>query len=83
MGTLIEAQDRQVADQGLSDEEGIRLDVLDAAARERDAAHPNAAANGQPMEPEAQQRMQEFLEELLQLYVCSYYLPPLDTRADA
>lgn len=71
MGTLIEAQDRQVAAQGLSDEQGIRLDVLDAAARQRDSAHPGGA--GLPADPatvaETQQRMQAFLEELLQLYV--------------
>lgn len=76
MGTLIEAQDRQVAAQGLSGEEGIRLEFLDVAARQRDNAHPSAAAGQQAeLDPEAaaeaQQRMQAFLEELLQLYVRS------------
>lgn len=74
MGTLIEAQDRQVAAQGLSDEEGIRLDILDAAARQRENGGPNSTPGTAPdVDPEeaaaAHQRMQAFLEELLQLYV--------------
>lgn len=72
MGTLIEAQDRQAAAQGLTGEQGIRLDILDAAARQRENANPRhtAAQEVDPAEAaEAHQRMQAFLEELLQLYV--------------
>lgn len=77
MSTLVEAQDRQVAAQGLSDDYGIRLDVLDAAVQHREAARGRGAAPQRPAVPpedavavrEAQQRMQAFLEELLQLYV--------------
>jgi hypothetical protein len=70
MGTLIEAQDRQVAAQGLADAQGIRFDSLDAAARQRESAIPIGRETITPAEAaEAQQRMQAFLDELLQLYV--------------
>jgi hypothetical protein len=76
MVTLAEVQNRQISRIGLEGLNGASIQILDPAdARIRPAMALALGAHAPSNDPEtareAQERMQAFIEELLQFYVCS------------